>query len=102
MLSLQGNSMQATIRKHDAEHFKQILSEDTVYVIENFNIIPSRNNYKVLNQKYMIQISKWTNVVETQNDVESIPFHSFNFICFDYIKNKRHNDGCLLGIFTFW
>lgn len=98
ILSLQGNTMQATIRKHDVEHFKQILSEGNVYVIENFNVIPSRDKYQVVNRKYMIQISNWTNIVEIKDDAASIPFHIFSFISFDNIRNKRHDDGCLLGI----
>lgn len=46
--------MQATIRKHDAKHFRAQLSEGNVYVIENFNVVPSRNSYKVVDRKYMI------------------------------------------------
>nr|CAD1844173.1 unnamed protein product [Ananas comosus var. bracteatus] len=78
-------AMQATVRKYDAEHFRSVLSEGTVYIFENFNVVPSRNNYKVVDRKYMVQISKWTRVLKTNDAVSSIPLHSFYFIDFAYI-----------------
>lgn len=91
--------MQATIRKNDVQHFKALISEGTVYIIENFNVIPSRDKYKVVDRKYMIQVNKWTKVVEAPDNAESILSYCFEFSDFDYIKSKRNNDTCLLGNF---
>lgn len=89
--------MQATVRKYDAEQFRSLLSEGNIYIFENFNVIPSRNNYKVVDRKYMVQISKWTHVVKANNDIDSIPLYSFYFISFGHIKGKKFNDACLIG-----
>lgn len=93
--------MQATIRKHDAEHFRSVLSEGDVHIFENFNVVPSRNNYKVVDRKYMVQISKWTRVVKEKDNVDSIPLYTFYFLNFGYVRAKKHNDGCLIGILIF-
>ncbi|OAY75938.1 Replication protein A 70 kDa DNA-binding subunit B, partial [Ananas comosus] len=91
-------TMQATVRKYDAEHFRSLLSEGTVYIFENFNVVPSRNNYKVVDRKYMVQISKWTRVLKTKDDISSFPLYSFYFISFGHVKAKKHNEGCLLDV----
>nr|CAD1830264.1 unnamed protein product [Ananas comosus var. bracteatus] len=63
LIDEEGYAMQATIRKHDATTFRALLSEGNAYIIENFNVIPSRNTYKVVDRRYMIQISKWTQCI---------------------------------------
>lgn len=89
--------MQATIRKHDIQQFKPKITEGIVYFIEKFNVIPSRDKYKVVDRKYMIQINKWTTIAETTYNVETIPYYCFEFCDFDCIKGKRNNDNCLIG-----
>nr|CAD1818598.1 unnamed protein product [Ananas comosus var. bracteatus] len=98
LIDEEGYAMQATIRKHDATTFRALLSEGNAYIIENFNVIPSRNTYKVVDRRYMIQISKWTRIVEAKEDVTQIPFHNFYFLSFDYIRNKKYADGCLIDV----
>nr|CAD1839751.1 unnamed protein product [Ananas comosus var. bracteatus] len=64
LIDEEGYTMQATVRKFDADHFRTLLSEGDVYIFENFNVVPSRNTYKVVDRKYMVQISKWTHGVK--------------------------------------
>nr|CAD1827504.1 unnamed protein product [Ananas comosus var. bracteatus] len=64
LIDEEGYSMQATIRKHDAEHFRSLIDEGSVYIVENFNLILAKNNYVAVNQKHMIQFSKWTRVLK--------------------------------------
>nr|CAD1831554.1 unnamed protein product [Ananas comosus var. bracteatus] len=66
LIDEKGRSMQGTIRKFDVQHFKSIISEGTVYIMENFNVIPYK--YKIVDDKYIIQINKWTNITETTDD----------------------------------
>nr|CAD1832249.1 unnamed protein product [Ananas comosus var. bracteatus] len=62
LIDEEGYAMQATIRKHDADTFRALLAEGSAYIIENFNVLPSRNSYKVVDRKYTVQISKWTRI----------------------------------------
>nr|CAD1826123.1 unnamed protein product [Ananas comosus var. bracteatus] len=98
LIDEEGCTMQATVRKFDADHFRTLLSEGDVYIFENFNVVPSRNTYKVVDRKYMVQISKWTHVLKANNDIGSIPLYSFYFINFGHIKAKKYNDTCLIDV----
>ncbi len=50
--------MQATIRKHDAEHFRTLIVEGYVYIIEIFCLGVGKNSYAVVDRKHMIQFTK--------------------------------------------
>nr|CAD1818325.1 unnamed protein product [Ananas comosus var. bracteatus] len=64
LIDEEGYSMQATIRKHDADNFKSLIDEGSVYIVDNFNLILAKNNYAAVNQKHMIQFSKWTHLLK--------------------------------------
>ncbi|XP_020093386.1 uncharacterized protein LOC109713637 [Ananas comosus] len=91
-------SMQATIRKQDAEDLKCRITEGKVYVIEKFSVIPTRKKFVAVDRYYMIQLSKSTQFTEVEDDSEGIPLHSFNFSTFYEINKKQHNDSILTDV----
>lgn len=89
--------MQATIRKEDADELKCRITEGKVYLIEKFNVIPSRKKFVAVDRYYMIQLSKSTQLAEVEDNLEGIPLHSFYFSTFYEIDKKRYNDAILTG-----
>nr|CAD1829071.1 unnamed protein product [Ananas comosus var. bracteatus] len=99
MVDEKGYSLQATIRKKDVEELKSRLAEGNVYLIEKFNVIPSKKKFIVVERLYMIQINKWTSLTLVEENVDQIPLYSFKFLSFPHVENQRYNDTVLTDVF---
>ncbi len=96
--SHQAYSLQATIRKQDADEIRSRITEGSIYIIEKFNVVPNKKKYAAVDRRYMVQINKWTSLTLLEEGNEQLPLYSFNFIKFSDLQKERYNDTVLTGI----
>nr|CAD1840537.1 unnamed protein product [Ananas comosus var. bracteatus] len=68
-------SMQAIIRKQDAEELEHQITEGKGYLIEKFSVIPNRKKFVAVDRDYMIQLTKSTQLSKVEDNSEGIPYN---------------------------
>ncbi|KAJ3679809.1 hypothetical protein LUZ60_016087 [Juncus effusus] len=98
LVDVEGDTIQATIRKFDVPRFKSIIRENELYSLSRFIVVEATKKYRAVPNKKMIEIQKST-IVECLRSCEfEIPLHVFNFQKFSMIKDQLPNDELLIDV----
>ncbi|EEF41739.1 conserved hypothetical protein [Ricinus communis] len=97
MIDEKGDTMQGTIPKQLADHFKQLLKEGNVYHISDFMIVLAQPNYKISKHPFHIRLPRSNFVKTVDDDNLLIPFDRFDFIDFDKVIARAGDRTLLTG-----
>ncbi|XP_077237300.1 replication protein A 70 kDa DNA-binding subunit B-like [Tasmannia lanceolata] len=90
-LDEEGEHIQASIKKKFTHQFRALLEEGHVYVIKNFIVVDSKDVYRVVSNKYMINFHETTYVKEKMNGSDEIRQHRFELMPFSILDGRGNN-----------
>ncbi|XP_077252562.1 replication protein A 70 kDa DNA-binding subunit B-like [Tasmannia lanceolata] len=98
LLDEEGEHIQASIKKKSTHQFRALLEEGHVYVIKNFIVVDSKNEYRIVSDKYMINFHEITFVKEKMTESDEIGEHRFELIPFSILYNRVNNNKFLTDV----
>ena len=89
--------MQVTIFKQLIEYFKKMLTEEEVYHISGFIVVPAQFSYKISKHPFRIRLLKNTFIKLLDDTSYYIPFERFEFLNFEDAKARVGDKTFLTG-----
>ena len=92
--------MQARVYHRDTVQFKELLVEGKVYAVSDFEVKETTGSYMSCSNEWTMYFTEETVVNEIEEDIDSIPLHSFEFVKFKDLRSRCDQESLLTGRFV--
>ena len=87
------------IRCYDAPIFKPKLKEESLYLINRFQVRKSKVGYNAILENLNISLTRATEIEELHEDLDQYPKHYFNLTPFEMLNDKIDQNKFLTYLF---
>lgn len=98
---MKGKALQVTILKSQSEPFEFFFEEKHVYVVFDFRITKSKNNFNAISALCTIKLTLRTKDVQIKVLHDSIPKYYFQFLEFEQLPPRCKHNVILIGTFLY-
>ncbi|XP_074290962.1 replication protein A 70 kDa DNA-binding subunit D-like [Silene latifolia] len=100
LIDEEGAYVHASLRGEAAPKLRQKLVEGKIYIMKNFEVVPNKDEYRVVSDSKIMLNFQFDTFVKMVNEGENIiPKHRFDFMPFDLFDQRRNNFTVLSDIF---
>ncbi|KAK9756946.1 hypothetical protein RND81_01G131900 [Saponaria officinalis] len=98
LIDEEGEYIHGTLPGYNTSRIRQKLVEGKIYVFKNFEVLPNKQEYRIVSDSKIMISLQFDTFVKVVNEESTIPKHRFDFVPFHNLDNRRDNFSVLSGM----